>query len=290
MILVITLHLLMILEQRYNIFLPYIQWQKWGAMSVGTFLFISGFGLTRSLINRGGVTKEYIYKSIRKLLLPYSAAFLTGVVACSLIGPFQIDICDFLTLTIPMTASWFVKFIFVAYVLTLLLFRFVGPKTTVIVLFLFTICYIVICKWLGMGSHWYNSSLCFSTGAIISLVLRNKTVVLPPPIACTSLIFSVLMLVYGTFSAILNALLFSAFSISAVSLLHLGSVVISYLGKNSYQFYVFHIALYIPFASVSQNGWVYCLSVIFATVICVLAYNKVSSYISRIPLKVFSSN
>ncbi len=177
MILVITLHLLFLLEQRYDISIPYINWKNWGSMAVGTFLFITGYGLFYSLDRKQTVSYKYILSKFNKLYIPFVLAFIIGAIISLSIGSWQLNIKDLLTLTIPMTASWFIKFIVTTYVITLIIYKIFGYKKTIILLFSFTLIYIYICKTLGLGSQWYNSSLCFPLGALVFKLKR----IIPPP-------------------------------------------------------------------------------------------------------------
>lgn len=178
MIIVISLHLLFILDQRYNIYLPYINWQKWGSMAVGTFLLITGFGLTSSIVRRGNVNRKYIFKSVKKLIYPFIGAFLLGLIACSIVSPLGFYVKEFFTLTIPYTTSWFIKYIFCTYLVTLLLFKYLKKTVALITLFILTIGYIVVCKSIGLQSCWYDSAICFPLGSLSFFVLNIRH--LPP--------------------------------------------------------------------------------------------------------------
>lgn len=272
MLLVIALHLLFLLEQRYDITIAYINWKNWGSMAVGTFLFITGYGLFYSLDKKQTVSYKYILSKFNKLYIPFVFAFTVGALICTSINSWQFNIKDFITLTIPMTASWFIKFIIATFVITLIIYKIFGCKKTILLLFSLSLIYIYICKTHGLGAQWYNSSLCFPLGA---LAFKLKRIIPPPPLLFICLIISLLLLMRGTSSSIINAIMFSSSTVVVISFINIRNNVLRYIGLKSYHFYVFHISCYIPYSIIFDNACIYCLSVVITTIVCVVIYNLI---------------
>lgn len=178
MLFVIALHIQIKLYYHYGYsFLPFLNWDMYGAQCVGAFFLLSGYGLTLSL-ESWGITMGYISRSYKKLLLPFIVSFLVYVVLHAILYKPQLYFSHLATMTIPETSTWFVKIIIGIYTIVFLSFKFLKNRfPRLLCVTLITVIYIIFMQSIGAPRFWYDSIICFPLGMSM-LYIKNHT----PPI------------------------------------------------------------------------------------------------------------
>ena len=213
-----------------------------GRFATGIFFFLSGYGLTLSIM-RNRIDRFYIGRHMRGLLLPFVIFwlfyFLTGLCA----GSFpcgDAPYLDFLSLKMPGTDTWFFRTIIGIYVLYFCLAKISKPfaykcMAAIIVLYVLTLAYFHVTAW------WWNTILCFPIGIIYASnqSLRRKI----PIIGVISLFVLFVILqktapfsFLGEISAPIACSLFFAY-LSPVATVVRKVPVITFIGTNSLYVY-----------------------------------------------------
>src|SRR5574344_900946 len=152
-----------------------------GHISVGMFLFISGYVLTKKFLIDENYSNAYIPKRLLRLYVPFAFCVIFQY-AGTHVPLDEILIC-ILTFRYYSPATqlydpcWFMLCI-VYLSLALYMAWSISHKDVGLLLFLFSIVYIAICLYFQLGSFWYNSVLCFPLGCTYCLCYFNGSSIL----------------------------------------------------------------------------------------------------------------
>lgn len=142
---------------------------NYGAVAVGMFFFISGYGLLKSLLSKDDYLQHFLSKRFSKLLPPILIVTLCFVPLKMVwqgenFTQIVSSLADGKTLT---PAAWYVYVIILYYLVFYILFKVIKRKSyALVVMTLFIIAYIIAVVKLGWGACWYMSSHCFPLGMI----------------------------------------------------------------------------------------------------------------------------
>lgn len=169
-ILIVLHHLSACVEQEW------IQsFHSWGAPVVSMFFFMSGYGLTVSVLNRKSYMVSFLkYRVLNALLIPFIIVF---------IGYVLINTHDFNLLTSVLRLlshgeptlphSWFVYSILILYLCFWIACKVTRGNARLIVLSLLCVGYIFMTMELGYARCWYISILAFPFGAVYATYERQ---------------------------------------------------------------------------------------------------------------------
>lgn len=147
--------------------LDFKQFIVWGALVVGVFFFITGYGLTVSVMKKG---KEYFNnffrKRIVKLLIPAIIATIFFQLGEVFFNRFSISeiISDLNYGGLPLPKSWYVAAIIYFYTMFYVCFKFFKIKTAIILMWLASALYVFIIKMLNFGQYWWISTFAINIG------------------------------------------------------------------------------------------------------------------------------
>jgi membrane-bound acyltransferase YfiQ involved in biofilm formation len=267
----------------------------YGYLAVGVFFLLSGYGLIKSLKKRKDYMQGFLKKKIVVILLPF--VLINAV--CSIFFQFtnKDGLPDFLlfftSLKLIDGTSWFVVSIFIFYSAFYVLFTNVDRVKGIVILFVFTVMYILLCRYLELGTWVYKSVLCFPVGALIgNYECFFNTVLKKFKLFWFGVIASVIaILVIMTHPELLLRLPTPAicviFAISVyfvLSVVELNSPVSDLLGRLSLDAYLIHMKLMLIFSYVtalSSFVWFafYFFSLIALSLFFNRAHRKIGSYI-----------
>ena len=263
------------------------QFKSWGAVVVSIFFFISGYGNMLSINKRKEVKLEWIYKKILKIYVPFFVAYWIDYLCLTLmyadLRPSGRDtVIDILSVSLPNQVSWFPKIILLCFAV-----HWIAKKLFNNVLFQnglilsAVLLYIAIMWKNGYGDYWYNSVICYPLGCIFAKpavfdkvlgYLKEKKI---RSFVCSGLLFGVAIFVP---SKILNIRFLCPvfFSLGCYYFSYIFKTktnILSWVGNNSFEFYVFHIVSLQAFANfIAVNKYVYALSVLVGSFAFVYAY------------------
>lgn len=302
MIMIIALHIIIKLVYHYEIkILNYTGWPHWGAMAVGIFFFLSGFGMTHSFLTKGVNPRKVIWNIINNLIYPFLFAFAVYLLINAIFFEPHYFSSQLLTLSIPETTSWFFKVILIIYIITPIVFSVLPKHIIPLFITIGVITYIIIAITLGAETFWYNSIICYPIGVLASYITNNQ--LFTPPIFTKpsqsqdklsalkqnllilwsninkSKKWIMLILIMTTclwFRAFqydtLDSVLFCLLAIILLPHLKITNDILFYIGKNSFIFYITHIALYNILARIITSPILYALSVALLSILCVWVY------------------
>lgn len=180
MIIIIALHIFINLYYVYDCqFAKQLKriWENWGSECVGAYFLLSGYGLFLSINKNFPLKFSYIIRQLKKLIIPFIAAFIIYLIINAIFYEPHFFIRQFISLTIPETTSWFIKVIISLYVLTLLLFKISNkPLISIIIISFCSIIYIICCLYLGLREFWFNSIICYPIGMFIAYFKEIKKI------------------------------------------------------------------------------------------------------------------
>ena len=259
-----------------------------GYLASGTFLFLSGYGLHKSL-DKNEITKKYVISHIKKLILPFLFIFLIDMFRNIISGTFNITFTALNLVTLTFTNAgtlWFFKIIFCLYIILFILHKYISSAIArTIILWTITCSFVVIAINTDLQPCWWNSLLCFPLGYTISqYFIANKTVSVRYAILMGGVFVTCWIIMYlfhispmtgllFYFFKILIAMLFSIAAISIISKINITTKAGNFVGKNSLCFYLFHVfTLGLGFHIV---WWQLVLLIFGITVALTFTYNTV---------------
>ena len=246
----------------------------WGDLGTAVFFMLSGWGLCSSMEKQEHVSVSYLVKNIKKLLVPFYIVW----VACCIIVSLFIDtryflygwrvVRDIVTLTYPLTwpGIWFIKVIFVEYLVTIVSFMLFRNKILQLSLpTIVTLLYIGIAwKILHWSQYLYCTTLCFVIGLWGAKFYKRLDI---------KLLYKILGLItfLGLYTFIKRypiphlphlmtyAVAFCFFVIFFVSVIDISNPILHFIGKNSLLFYLIHIPVifyaFMLFSCSTFNPW-----------------------------------
>ncbi|WP_228854319.1 acyltransferase family protein [Desulfomarina profundi] len=230
-----------------------------GYLAVGAFFFISGFGLMKSLKRNHKYLEKFMYKKISKIYIPFAITNIFTIVLLMLYGKeFTISQIIKYSLSINLIDStlWFIVTILIFYSIFYLSFISNMSRKSLVVISLFTLTYIAICKITNQGGWRYISSLCFLVGIyyaffeqrINSIVFKNFNFIL--------IISGILFLL--TFVAqrkqllpgmsFISCVIFTIFLFTLFLKVYPCSSIFDHIGNVSLEIYLLHMKLMAFFA------------------------------------------
>jgi len=124
-----------------------------GVWVVGLFFFLSGYGLMLCLHRNRDYLKEFVFRKIGRILIPFLIVFLIN----SRLGMGN-------NLFRSLLGDWFVTEIMIVYLIWYIVYKYLPEKYAFAVLALLTFALNVGGCYYDIGSRWYGSTACFLVG------------------------------------------------------------------------------------------------------------------------------
>lgn len=264
--------------------------RKAGILFVGIFFALSGYGLMYSLQNKENYLHGFLVNRLSKLLIPAYLIYAIGVLLKAPLGWMDIFRPDkFFAKT-----NWYVWEMAGMYIAFYICARLTDLKKSHIILLLLTLAFVFTAYAVKLDRPWYGSSFCFWLG-IFYFVKRDsfrEVLVLKHGGVLNIVIFGLLMIIsMGLFfikedwiigDLVGRNIASVSFTVIVIICLHrfrLGNPVSLWLGRYSYEIFLFHpvfIALLRPYII---NDVMYALLVISFTIIAAWVYRTFADLI-----------
>lgn len=267
--------------------------RKAGILVVGCFLFLSGFGLVKSMQGRKDYFDKFIIKKCIAILVPAYLIYLLFLIPYLFVSE-ETDISGVWKYVLfgefYHSAMWYVFELLGLYVLFFVLFRKTDNyKKSLILLIILSVIFIFAAHFVGLDEPWYGSTMCFSLGVCYGLY-ENKIaeILYKNYLRCFAggIVIFLLALtgffigedtVWGAVVARnIAALTFSLFMIMLLYKVRLNNVISNYCGKISYEIYLAHFYMLIYLKPYFENKLIYALVVVILTVLVSAGMNKIN--------------
>lgn len=257
----------------------------WGYTSVGVFFFLSGYGMTVSLMKYEGAYVSYLKKSILKLFMPYIFTLLIGYTLSMFVDKKNcLDVTkEWIRISFNPWIIWYVKALLAEYVVLIVSFIFIKKRMMIsLVSFTVTGVYALFAnKVLHLQPYLTCTLIIFPLGVIYALHFKqinnikisNKIIWLTTSIIVYFLTKKTIGDIYV--SRMVLSIAFTCISIIAVSIINIRFVWLTTLGKDSLYYYLFHITLLLPITNnYNVNEYVITGYIIICTHIIVFLYKN----------------
>ena len=152
----------------------------------------------------------------------------------------------------------------------------------ILILFILNFMYMTIAvRLLRFDSYLFATTINFPIGMLFAMN-NKKGIGRYLIIALLILLFLFVMHLNIKTSLSIKSSVFSFFFFFINSILPIYNKLFYYIGKNSLLFYLFHIALLEPIHMLVNNKWLLPLSLFVFTFLCIFAYNKLETIITKI--------
>ena len=262
---------------------------NYGAVAVGMFFFISGYGLLKSLLSKDDYLQHFLSKRFYKLLPPIIIVTLCFIPLRMLWqGESLVDLVSLLAQGSTLSPNaWYVYVIILYYFMFYILFKVIKRKSYALVaVTLFVAVYIIVVKRLGWGACWYMSSHCFPLGMFccyfedsIKKLYRRKACLLVHIVA-------MLVLCYSGVGSYLGwpawgSLIYYLIPLLVMPLMYTmsfgASPFLRFTGKISYEIYILHgVFIYIG-KDIFPHDIIFVLFVIIGSYIVSYGLHKLCS-------------
>ena len=293
-LIIIIKHLVLFYSERYGMSLP-----RWGIelrdvcfVFVGTFFIMSGYGIYHSVMRNRPINGHYWARRLLKLYIPFVFVVLVVSLLKQLFSHFELKELwqSLITLSLPTEELWFVKTIFVFYVVTCALLGYIRkPKIAIALITLLAILWMIIAYYkIGKMYYWWQTLWCFPAGLWFAhyhdkLKKWDKPVVWWSILAimiasyCVYYFFRTthapVPLKYALKPWVCNtlSLSFALLFVKFIPKLGIRSRVINYCGRNSYLLYMGHVGLLQLFAPTTTMG-------VFTILVVTIAFAITAAY------------
>jgi probable poly-beta-1,6-N-acetyl-D-glucosamine export protein len=233
-----------------------ISFRGFGYISVSIFLFLSGYGLTMSYLNKNNYLDKFISKRLTRVYLPFVFVNIVNIIANSLLGKYTYSVQDFIFFIAGIKllngTMWYIITTLFWYTCFYLIFTYMKRRYIEISMFIVGVLYFIVCYKLNLSKNWYDTSLtfpfgvmfCFRKDKIIELSRRYYSYL----VVGATILFSILFIFnYGkiTLSAICIRALASVAFVILVNLVFLKldmskNNIAMFLGSISFEIYLIH--------------------------------------------------
>lgn len=239
-----------------------------GFLAVAVFLFVSGYGLAEQFRKRKNYLNGFVLDKIVRLYLIF---FISNVIVTILNNYFlgsNYNIKNILISSVSMNFAngrelWFVATILFFYLAFYISFKYFKDKNSMILICIFLIIYILLCKKIGKGTWWYNTAICFPIGVLLSFnkykifnFIKEKYII---NLFLSILLFTISMFLYIRGYSKLQfiiPIIFIYFVYTALIKIEINSKSMCYINKISFEMYLIHLViLQIAFkADITRNS------------------------------------
>lgn len=277
-----------------------------GALGVGIFFFLSGYGvfLVVSRI-RGGIKDKLFWfaQHIARLLISFVICYAVVVIFLSIYTgdslPYNKIFSDIITLNMIDPPTWYIKVQFVLYILALLSFIISkgNEKIAFILIFVMILTFSIVLYVSGFSDFWWQNNCCFAIGCLCALKKKSIEELMASLTkkrkSILYIFWSVLFLSF--YVAVMNKMWFgfriigrTAIAVSLVMIgdgLNLDSRFFKFLAKYSFELYLVHVGISETLFSENHVGNKEFIIYLFVTTIGMFIASNISK---KIILALFS--
>lgn len=257
---------------------------EWGAVVVGVFFFITGYGLMVSFQRKGkGYLHGFLLHRMRKLLPPFLLAMIGWLSFLTMLSGNNafLSFAGLVKGDTPLPNTWFVFAIVLFYLSFYVAARLTpNPRHVNLILWGCSTLYIIFILQMGWGSWWYSSVYALNVGFTYACMepkikqrLQSTPWFLPASLACIGLTLYATMKVQGYLPdsylvcrSIANCLVPIFVVLTVYSLGMLKNRVLDFLGRISYEIYLVHGCCIMYLWGYSERWWLFILLIYTASV------------------------
>lgn len=253
-----------------------------GNLGCAVFFLLSGYGLTCSVIKSTPISFAYFYKHLIKLISPF--LFIWLIDSFCIHYAEGISITNLLTLSISTNKYWFLKEIFLIYVIFFIPNFIERRHDTLLIILPATFAISIVL--LRFDRWWWNTTFCFPLGVACSLYYTQLTSLYNNYKRELIISFILLFIIffwlsyYSGYFEILRSLSFATLTVMIVPYRKHNIKLLDYCSKESLKIYIFHIFL-LQF-NIIQSPIVYSAMIIVGTFMLIGIYNMVTRLFSFI--------
>lgn len=264
--------------------------RKAGILFVGVFFALSGYGLMYSVQNKKDYMQRFLQKRIFKILIPAYFIYAIGILIQRFISFESISFAHIFDMrTFYQSTNWYVWELILLYVVFYCCFKWLKSPWNTIGLYIFLTVFIVVAFIFKIDNPWYGSTLCFGLGVLYcqrnsAEICRNIKV---SEYGCIFVLGGVVALSIGLFfllgeQSILGNLVARntaslAFVLMVIGLLYrfrIGNTVSAFLGKCSYEIFLFHQTYINILRPCIEDNLMYSVAVIFCSIASAYIFQK----------------
>ena len=258
-----------------------------GYMATGFFFFVSGYGNHLSIKKRD-VTYRWLVDKFVKIYSTFFAGFIINwIILKAFYKNSALSIMEtirhLLIISLPNQVSWFPKMILLSFIIHWTLSKYLQKYTS----YFFWIIDLII---LGLmvctriKTFWWFSFLCYPLG-ITFAENKEKCIERPAHKFFFCGIICMITALAGIFfdpPRVIASMALSMCCFYLTGIYHFDSKILSYVGNNSFEFYVFHIVCWQAFAIlIDVNVLLYGGSVLIGSFVLVHLYLKMKLVANR---------
>lgn len=229
--------------------------KKAGSFFVGIFFALSGYGIIYSFINKERYLSGFIWKKMKRLLLPAYIVFLLEIVLNCILDEKGLNLVDIINVKqffrITNWYVWELLVFYIAFYFCIKVFKNV-EKTSVLMLGI-AIIFVGIAYYLNFEKPWYGATMCFGLGNFYYLYkdkfkeyFVKKNSFRNSILCCLNIIASIVIFYIlggGIWAAIarnIASIFFVIFVFICLYRFNLTNGIAIWLGKYSYEIFLFH--------------------------------------------------
>ena len=233
-----------VFDSLYAAFFPMI-----GQLMVAMFLFYSGYGCYESFQHKENYLKGFLKKRVLKTLVNFAAALLLYVLV-NLLFRFHYSAKEYLLCWIGWesigNSNWYIFTILALYCMTWLGFaveKKTAAKLSVPIVSLLCVAYIYFMHAAGKESWWYDTSLCYPLGMMVSACKETLSQQLKSTAKwlgwlAASLAAFLVCYKIGSLFSFFAACFFCLVVVILTAKLRIGNRPLSWMGKHLFEIYI----------------------------------------------------
>lgn len=248
---------------RLNIF---ILFRPLGFIGVTIFLFLSGYGLTEQYQKKINYLNDFFCKTLYKILIPF---WLINIIylLINMKAQYTFSLLHVIGILPIDVTMWYMQFLLVQYMVFYFIFKYnTNNKSKMLLLIVFSLIYLIVCRSLEMQKNYYDISFAFSIGCLFSFykeeiavfLFKNRKIIIP---SISLLLF--LTFIYGVqgggypsfYQAIMRIFASNLFIIILIYLngfIKIKNNIIKYVGIISFYIYLVHYKVLISLSGISN--------------------------------------
>ena len=267
--------------------------RKAGILFVGIFFALSGYGLMYSVSNKENYLQGFWKKRIPKILIPAYVTFLIGIVIRSIMSGNANNFVNIISIKRFFgQTNWYVWELLVMYIVFYICARLdKSLSKSQYILLVFSLVFVCVAFEMRVANPWYGSTLCFWLGLFYymksEMFIRFSENIFWGKIVIGIVFLGVFCTLFFMQEGILGNLVARncaslIFAILVIMWLHrfsIGNMVSVWLGKYSYEIFLFHPLLISVLRPWVKNDVLYAVMVIAGTILAAFIYRNCANFI-----------
>ena len=276
-VLVVVLH-------HVSLLMPTTTLYCFGYLAVTIFLFLSGYGLTVSYLNKNDYLDNFFSRRLTRIYIPFVVLNVIGIGLTSLNTKLSATDMIFYFLGIKLIDGtlWFIQTIIIFYIMFYIAFKFMSRNIAAHFLVLVSFIYLIVCYKIGLGIWVYNTAFCFPLGVYIALyykkfvklIKNNYILAFLLSGTCFAITFIFGNFIYSDFQTIfslISSVCLVFFVLVFLLKVQIASKLLRVIGNISCEIYLIHMKVLVVYFSMVKLSGSYSIY-IYLSLLILLAY------------------